>query len=246
MYRRAVKATAALLFLLTVSADPTHVRSRVVKSFVVDRQPLIVPDPVPPDHLAPCPDDMVLVQDFCVDRYEAPNEAGRKPLVMYDALQSEAWCAARGKRLCSEIEWEAACFSKYPYGESHEEGRCNDGKKWMDRNEAKLNTWPSDEAAREVERVWQGEPSGSRPGCVSPHGVHDLTGNVEEWVSSGSGYVLKGCFWAACFTGPKPTCQWANGAHGPRFKYYETGFRCCSSAMLVESKHVDDLLPRAR
>ena len=61
------------------------------------------PDAVP-EAAAPCPDDMVHVQDFCIDRYEAPNVFGEVPLVMYTFVESEAWCAQRGKRLCFDDE----------------------------------------------------------------------------------------------------------------------------------------------
>ena len=36
----------------------------------------------------------------------------------------------------------------------------------------------------EVERLDQREASGARDRCVSPFGVHDMTGNVDEWVNS--------------------------------------------------------------
>ncbi len=85
----------------------------------------------------------------------------------------------------------------------------------------------------EVTRLYQGERSGARPGCVSGYGAYDMTGNVEEWVTSGKhgyGHVLKGCYWAGCYGGSKPTCKWTNAAHADMFKFYETGFRCCAEA----------------
>ncbi len=36
--------------------------------------------------------------------------------------------------------------------------------------------------ADEVFRLDQRVPSGSMDRCVSPFGVHDMTGNVDEWV----------------------------------------------------------------
>jgi hypothetical protein len=66
--------------------------------------------------------------------------------------------------------------------------------------------------------------------------VSDLTGNVEEWVVRTREhvnpwpYVLIGCYWAGCYGGNKPTCHSTNNAHGPEFRYYETGFRCCKDA----------------
>src|SRR5215472_14697615 len=81
-----------------------------------------------------CPANMVRVRDFCMDRFEAPNRRGQKPLVMQSAKDGEAWCAARRKRLCTEDEWIGACEGeaqrRYPYGNTRIEGRCNDGEAW--------------------------------------------------------------------------------------------------------------------
>lgn len=38
----------------------------------------------------------------CMDRYEAPNQLGARPLVMLSGTEAQAWCGAHGKRLCSE------------------------------------------------------------------------------------------------------------------------------------------------
>lgn len=189
---------------------------------------------LPPRPRGPCPDGTVHVASSCVDRFEAPNVEGARPLVMQSALDAESWCKEAGKRLCTEEEWERACSGpgklRYPYGNRYEPGRCNDGAKWKRVDEPALNTFPSARADAEVERLWQGEPSGSRQGCASSEGVLDLTGNVEEWVRRGRGHVLKGCYWASCFGGSMPTCTWTNAAHGLTFRFYETGFRCCTEA----------------
>jgi formylglycine-generating enzyme required for sulfatase activity len=185
---------------------------------------------------------MVRVGDFCMDRYEAPNRRGAKPLVMQSANDATAWCAARNKRLCTEDEWIAACEGDdrrpYPYGREHVDGRCNDDKPWKKIDEEILSKWPAHEAAEHVEHVYQAERSGSKRRCVSQAGVSDLTGNVEEWVvrtrehaaTSGPApwpYILIGCYWSGCYGGGKPTCHSTNNAHGPEFRFYETGFRCC-------------------
>lgn len=181
-----------------------------------------------------CPTDMVRIEGYCVDRYEAPNIAGEYPLVMQSAVSAEAWCQKRGKRLCAEDEWELACAGPttlaYPYGPDHEKERCNDNKTWIQYDEPLLGAWPSKESMQEVSRLYQAEKSGGFAGCESVWGVYDLTGNVEEWVvRRASGVpVLKGCYWSGCYGGSKPTCQGSNAAHGAAFRFYETGFRCCS------------------
>src|SRR5688572_6268778 len=72
-----------------------------------------------------CPTGMVAIADstvgnFCIDRYEAPNEAGVEPLAFQTARDGEKWCGDRQKRLCKESEWLRACqgpsMRRYPYG----------------------------------------------------------------------------------------------------------------------------------
>jgi formylglycine-generating enzyme required for sulfatase activity len=180
---------------------------------------------------------MVAVADFCVDRYEAPNIAGAFPLAMQTAYDGERWCAERGKRLCTEAQWVRACRGPdalaYPYGDTYARGRCNDDKVWRSPAWDVLGTWPSDAARAEAARLYQGDASGSREGCVSRDGAFDLTGNVAEWVarsfpnSTNHDHVLKGCYWAGCFGGSPPSCGFVNPAHPGGFRTYEAGFRCC-------------------
>jgi len=189
------------------------------------------PSPLPP---SPCPDDMVLADGFCIDVFEAPNIRGSKPLVMVNAIEAEAWCAQRSKRLCTSAEWTSACSgpdrTKYPYGNRWKSGSCNDERPWIDRDESKLNQWPRQAAVKEADRVWQGDLSGSRDACVSGYGVRDMVGNVEEWTSGDGGkHVLMGCFWNGCSNGKKPGCGHRNVTHASVFRYYETGMRCCRS-----------------
>jgi hypothetical protein len=190
----------------------------------------------------PCPPDMALVGTTCMDFYEAPNQKGAEPIVMQSALDGETWCEGVGKRLCTEDEWDIACAGPqnyiYPYGNSHIPSHCNDDKMWKVVNEGALNTWPSAAAQAEVDKLYQGAPSGSYDECVSGYGVFDLTGNIEEWVvrtkphQNNYPHVLKGCYWAGCYGGTKPKCSSTNPAHASAFRYYETGFRCCKDADL--------------
>ena len=81
-----------------------------------------------------CPAGMVSFPGFCMDRYEAPNEPGAAPLAMQTAVAGALWCAARGRRLCSEAEWLRACQGPralpFPYGASYVRGRCTDDRTW--------------------------------------------------------------------------------------------------------------------
>jgi formylglycine-generating enzyme required for sulfatase activity len=168
----------------------------------------------------------------CMDRFEWPNREGAEPVVMVRFVEAAAMCANVGKRLCSEVEWETACegpeLLPYPYGHRADTEACNAAKPYRPVGEAKLASPDARVRDAETRRLWQGEPSGSRPRCTSPHGVADLVGNVEEWVTSSRPEwpypsSLKGGYWSKPWTG----CRGTNESHGPQFRFYEIGFRCC-------------------
>lgn len=191
----------------------------------------------PPTGLQICPLRTVAIGAVCMDKYEAPNDAGKKPLVFKTAGEGEAWCAERGKRLCTEAEWVRACEGPskrpYPYGADYKKGACNDDKIWRVVDWAKLARYPASDAVDYAASLDQSEPSGHRWDCVSEEGVHDLTGNVAEWVRRSFPnrrnypHVLKGCYWAGCFGGSAPSCAFVNPEHPGQFRTYEAGFRCC-------------------
>jgi formylglycine-generating enzyme required for sulfatase activity len=182
---------------------------------------------------------MLFVAGFCVDRFEAPNEKGAKPLAFQTAIDGDAWCKSRGKRLCTEAEWVRACegaaMHPYPYGGTYMRGVCNDDKTWIAPNWAVLGTYPSDASMAEAKRLYQADPSGARAGCVSDDGVMDLTGNVAEWVTrsfdhpNNYAHVMLGCYWSGCYGGSPPSCAFVNPAHPGTFRSYEAGFRCCKA-----------------
>jgi sulfatase modifying factor 1 len=187
---------------------------------------------------------------FCVDRYEWPNKLGELPRTMASWVDAKVTCESAGKRLCADTEWTLACEGPerrpYPYGDGYTRDRsaCNIDKRYV---------WPSPErvynpetSAQELARLDQREPSGARASCVSPYGVHDMTGNVDEWVVNvsqfGQPYVsgLKGGYW-----GPVRTrCRPMTTGHEQTFRYYETGFRCCGSTTNSSSGDAPGLASR--
>lgn len=178
-----------------------------------------------------CPTHTVK-KHFCIDAYEYPNEPGAKPTVMVSWNQAKAQCGAQGKRLCNESEWTLACEGQdrlpYPYGYARSSDACNIDKPHPAPNE-RLIADPKTRDA-EVARLDQRDASGAREACVSPFGVHDMTGNVDEWVVNESGRPyksgLKGGYW-----GPVRTrCRPMTTAHDENFTFYQVGFRCCSDA----------------
>jgi formylglycine-generating enzyme required for sulfatase activity len=170
----------------------------------------------------------------CVDRYEYPNRAGDKPIVAVDWEQAGELCAAEGKRLCSASEWTLACEGPerlpYPYGYSRDAQACNIDKPYITPDNSAFGNPATRDA--EVARVDQREPSGARESCVSPYGVHDMTGNVDEWVNNEAGSEnsrpynsgLKGGWW-----GPvRNRCRPMTVDHNQWHLGYQIGFRCCS------------------
>lgn len=167
---------------------------------------------------------------FCIDKYEYPNVRGEKPVVMKSWYEAESACKAQGKRLCGDSEWTLACEGQerlpYPYGYERNSEACNIDKPHPNVNEVALANPLTRDA--EVNRLWQGEASGTRESCASPFGAMDMTGNVDEWVvnESGTPYKsgLKGGYW-----GPvRDRCRPMTTAHYEQFAFYQIGFRCCS------------------
>lgn len=204
---------------------------------------------------------MILVEpsdlsSFCMDRHEAPGLEGALPFVMFQLVEAESWCAARGKRLCYDDEWEAACAgaagTSYPYGDEREPGVCNDEETWRTYDQDLLNLWPwglatdplesldalfalvrgtsssAAQAADHVEALYQGEGSATNPGCTNETDVMDTVGNVEEWTLRRDGGTtdFHGNLKGRYWADTR-TCQDDITVHGDTFRFYEIGFRCC-------------------
>jgi formylglycine-generating enzyme required for sulfatase activity len=99
--------------------------------------------------------------------------------------QAEAYCQWRGMRLPTEAEWERAAkgtvHRRFPWGDDcpmiFDANHCEE-LNW-DQSPAKANC----SEARCFDSFAQTAPVGSFPEGVSPEGVHDLAGNVFEWVA---------------------------------------------------------------
>jgi sulfatase modifying factor 1 len=177
---------------------------------------------------------------FCIDRYEWPNRVGVLPAYMESFRDAKNACESLGKRLCDDTEWTLACEGPerqpYPYGSgfARDDHACNIDKPYVwPRPERIFDPTTQDD---ELARLDQREPSGSRATCVSPYGVRDMVGNVDEWVVNASQFGhphasgLKGGYW-----GPVRTrCRPMTTAHDESFRYYQIGFRCCGGPKVTD------------
>jgi hypothetical protein len=170
--------------------------------------------------------------NYCVDRFEYPNKKGANPVIVVTYTEAAGLCKQSGKRLCSEVEWTFACEGEeampYPYGYDRSAESCVADRPWRQFTEGAMAPRDGEQARLELDRLWQGSPSGAHPACRSAFGVYDLTGNVDEWTrsvrSSGYASVLKGGYW-----GPvRARCRPSTRAHNEHFVAYQQGFRCCA------------------
>jgi sulfatase modifying factor 1 len=190
-------------------------------------------------------------------KFVAQSRASVKPQAYISQVEAAAACENAGKRLCSLTEWFEVCSGGgrriYPYARSFEKGRCNSGKphllsllhgsnprnwSYAEFNDPELNR-----------RAGFLALTGEYEGCVTPEGVHDMVGNLHEWVADrvdkslvtklpvadvirrrigktkGNGIFMGGFYSTTNEHGPG--CTFITAAHEPGYHDYSTGFRCC-------------------
>jgi len=175
---------------------------------------------------------------FCVDRYEYPNQAGETPALLISWLDARKTCEGLGKRLCTEDEFNFACEGEamlpFTYGFVRDAEKCNIDRPYRKRTRKlyryeKCMKRPA--CAAHLAELDQRMPAGAMSACVSPFGVHDLNGNINEWVElPGKEYPdrsgLKGGWWGPVRGRCRPTVDF----HKEEDYGYEEGFRCCADA----------------
>lgn len=159
---------------------------------------------------------------FCVDREEYAEGASTPdalPMVNKSWTEAKSICESRGARLCKETEWEFACegedMNPYPYGFAREAGMCNVDRTDLGGTGDKLRDHRATLAAF--------------PECTSAFGVHDLTGNVDEWVeregmAAPHRSSLRGGWWLP----GRNRCRAATTHHDESYGGKQVGFRCCA------------------
>jgi len=174
-------------------------------------------------------------------RVRAVSSAGVFPQGYVSGLQARAACEASGKRLCKPDEWKTACMgpkkTMFPYGNTREVGRCNDnGKSAMHWFNPELDDKPehrwmwgfggnmTDPRLNQLEGTLT--RTGERDGCTNEYGVHDMVGNLHEWVDDPEGTFQGGYYLDTHLNGDG--CYYRTTAHPISHLDYSTGFRCCA------------------
>ena len=163
-----------------------------------------------------CPEGMVYIEtslnNFCIDKYEYPNDAGKVPIYNVSFSEAKNLCKRRGKRLCARLEWYLSCSggigNTYPYGKYFIKRECN--------------TMDDKDIGSEFVK------SGDFKGCRTKTNIFDMLGNLAEWVedekvSSGQATIIGASYdvlgyWVSCnYTEEMDLNE----------KSEFVGFRCC-------------------
>jgi formylglycine-generating enzyme len=182
---------------------------------------------------------------YCIDVYEYPNIEGERPrswMTWYDARTA---LEKQGKRMCSPSEWSFACegpeMHPYPYGDGYhrDSTSCNTDNPFHEDPNEPINPKTGKRPLLNVFHATSHKTptatvldqmlvtAGYKPNCVSPFGVHDLVGNIDEWVALDGkpSYLMGGHVF-----GVRNNCRADTTGHGPLFSWYETGTRGCMDA----------------
>jgi formylglycine-generating enzyme required for sulfatase activity len=173
---------------------------------------------------------------FYIDLLPWPNEPNAIPTTNVARDEAEQLFTSKGKRLCTELEWERACKGPssftYEYGDGYRKEVCGTGV-----------------ALEQASR----RPTGEHPQCKSGFGVTEMHGGVFEWTSSvwgrGSKDGAQGVLRAGNSVAGELAGRCANAiARAPTKKAATMGLRCCAGAknpaeVALELKGTPGLMP---
>ena len=171
-----------------------------------------------------CLQEMIQMPGYRIYKYEASrsdstsasegtslsrtcSRAGVLPWTNVSYSQASAACSLTSLRPCTLDEWQQACFgpiqTSYPYGETYDASLCNT-------------------------ESGQTEPVGIFSDCRSDAGAFDMSGNVAEWVSTGTGgrkHIMGGAYSSGL---DELSCTYDLIQASLSETRDSVGFRCCS------------------
>jgi len=162
------------------------------------------------------PGTAVEMGGFYIDLLPWPNEPNAIPTSNVSRDEAEQLCTSKGKRLCTELEWERACkgpeSTTYEYGDTYRKEPCGTGV-------------ALELAAR--------RPTGEHAQCKSGFGVSEMHGGVWEWTSSAWGRGSRDAAQGVLRGGNSPAGELvgrcANAiARSASKKSPTMGLRCCA------------------
>jgi formylglycine-generating enzyme len=163
----------------------------------------------------------VRVQAFRIDAFEVTrgrmgeSDDAARAASSVSRADAETFCVTQGGRLPTEDEWIVAAASginpprRYPWGDT---GAVCRRAAWG------LESGPCARGAGGPDTV------GAHPDGDTPLGLHDMAGNVAEWVSDGDRPFAKGGSWSDALASELRI--WAKLELPPDAKDPRVGFRC--------------------
>jgi formylglycine-generating enzyme required for sulfatase activity len=198
--------------------------------------------------------DTVRLSAYCMETYPHADASGR-PRTDVSFEQAQAACAADGGRLCSEWEWQHACegagdSTALQYGVLGLSGSAHSDTVTQLKATCGLLSGDS---------TWL---SRRDPRCLSPWGIHEMSGPVFELVDSlyapaDTNYagvrILKGGSWKAASNSAASSASTCRYRNYPAYSDFVTiggtsvphpmasftqgfGFRCCRPAGLIAGR----------